>query len=151
MKIRSYAVAAFLATVFFPLSASAACTWCWGGQCWFIWDASCNQVANTLEGGICFTAGSLMVNPSTDYIERVGGSAFLVQRAKRTPFASDGMGASLNALNAKFPLARRRDPMIREEVRRAQELLFRETASGAVSPTAVNGGARALGLAVRGK
>ena len=151
MKIKRYAAGAFLAAMFFPLSASAACTWCWAGQCWFIWDASCSQVANTLEGGICFTAGALPVNPNTDYIDRFGGSAVVFQGGKRTPFAADGVGASLNALNARFPVARRQDPMVLEEARRAQEQLFRRLTGSPVSTTGVNNGARALGLKVRGR
>lgn len=148
MKIKKFLAGAILASALLPASASAACTWCWGGHCWFISDASCNEVANTLEGGICFTGGPIMVNPNNDTIEHTGGSALLVQGGRRTPFAADGFSSSLKALNAKFPVST--DPKLIASRRHAQEELFRQAGRGTVSRNTVAVASRSLGLTVRG-
>lgn len=148
MNIKNLLAGAILASAIFPASASAACTWCWGGHCWFISDASCNQVANTLEGGICFTGGPIMVNPNNDTIEHMGGSAFLVQGGRRTPFAADGFSASLKTLNAKFPVST--DPKLIAARRRAQEELFRQANRGTVSRNTVAIASRSLGITLQG-
>lgn len=133
-----------------PSAASAACTYCWGGQCWFIWDGSCEKAMSVLpSNGICFSAGAL--NVQTDFIElRPNGTGTLVRGSENTPLASDRMLAFMAAQHSRYSTAPRDNPRLAGQMQADATAFFRSRDDGVVSRATADRAARALGIAVRG-
>lgn len=131
-----------------PSAASAACSYCWGGHCWFIWDASCEQAMSVLDSnGICFSAGALA---QTDFISsNPDGTAVLVTRSGTTPLASDRLLAFMAAQQSRYPVTARTDARLARRMEAEASAFLRSRDNGLVSQATVDRSARALGVGVR--
>lgn len=142
------AALALVSSCLVPSAASAACSYCWGGNCYFIWDASCEYVMSVLEpNGICFSAGALA---QTDFIvSNPDGTAALVTSSGTTPLASDRLLAFMAAQRSRYPSTARTDARLAAQMRADATAFFRSRDDGVVSQATVNTSARALGVSVR--
>lgn len=146
MKSHTLVAPFVISACLISVDAYAACMVCWLGTCYTFPENSCNEYTGTSP---CFTLGAEMFKPNTDHVLAEKGQAWLVQGQKKTPFASDSMGASFTRLQARYPASTKGDPKSSKEREAAWAALVAKPDGGVISPGVLAKFSKEMGLGLR--